>query len=123
MQCFDNSERIEITPGEVFGSARFEVVLTQQFWTHTRDEAHEIVKAYPVVQSWIQLGELADYLGAVEKFDTCRAALANAVERLGGQTDTPDPARSWHEHLIRELDRMLDKRASAPHPARSDGEA
>lgn len=107
MQCFDNSERIEITPGEVFGSTRFEVELTQRFWTHTRDEAHAIVKAYPVVQSWIRLGAVEDYMQAVEKFEVCRSALVDAVERLGGRTDSVDPADVWHEHLIRELDRLL----------------
>ena len=47
----------------------------------------------------------AEYGRLVEKFDDCRAALARAVERLGGRPTPPDGSTMpWHDFLIAELD-------------------
>ena len=52
------------------------------------------------------------YSGAVSKFDDCRTALARAVEQLGSDpTDAPED-KDWHEYLIEELDRLLEKHST-----------
>lgn len=50
-----------------------------------------------------------DYVGAVAKFDNCRAAIARTVEHFGYDPNAmpADDERAWHEWLIECLEAAL----------------
>ena len=73
------------------------------------DKLHseEIIENKKLVKKNKELIE--DYKRCVGKFDDCRATIAWAVNKLGGDASRDEDDKDWHETLIKDFENLLEK--------------
>jgi hypothetical protein len=69
---------------------------------------YTILKKFDISEGEFHPELLKDYKRAIKKLDDCRACIARAVKKLGGNPTPPDKHRgSWHKWLINKLDLLI----------------